>query len=175
MALPQKVHEILLQDAIQRDLTTARRACLVNILLRERFLTREQLITRVEWELGKGSFGDSAWKDTFYRDMRVVKQALSAAGYQMAYRRKPIRPGYYLLGQSSLGSKLADALDGSIAEIDFKQISIFRGLPLARRFNLGCSISDAARNVVAYRIQQRNPELSKDEANRLALIQRKES
>jgi hypothetical protein len=54
---------ILLQDAIQRDRTTARRAGLVEILLQERFLTREQLIVRVEGKLGKGCFGDAAFLD----------------------------------------------------------------------------------------------------------------
>ena len=73
--------DILLQDAIKRDRTTARRAELVQILLHERRLTREQLIARVEGKLGKGCFGESAWEDTFFRDMKLVKRALKAAGY----------------------------------------------------------------------------------------------
>jgi hypothetical protein len=45
----------LLEDAITRDRTTARRAALLRILHQERFLTREQLIVRVEGVLGVGS------------------------------------------------------------------------------------------------------------------------
>jgi hypothetical protein len=74
--------ELLLADAIDRDRTTARRATLCAILLHERYLTRQQLIVRVEGKLGAGCFGESAWVDTFYRDMQVVKKALRAAGYQ---------------------------------------------------------------------------------------------
>ncbi len=64
---------ILLEEAIHRDRTTARRVALVEILLQERFLTREQLIVRVEGKLGKDCFGDAAWEDTFFRDKQVVK------------------------------------------------------------------------------------------------------
>jgi hypothetical protein len=144
-------------------------------LWQERFLRRAQLIARVEGELGRGCFGVSAWEDTFYRDIRVVKQALQAAGYRLAYRRNPTRPGYYLLDQPALGDQLAEALDGSLAEVDPAQIAIYRAMPPAERFRLGCSISDAARRAVAYRIQQRNPGLSLAEANRLALSRRVET
>ena len=63
---------------------TARREALLRILWRERFITRRGLIARVESELGAGCFGGAAWQDTFYRDMRVVKQALATAGYSLA-------------------------------------------------------------------------------------------
>lgn len=173
-ALPTEVHEILLQDAVQRDQTTARRTCLLKILWNERYLTREQLILRVEAELGRGCFGDSAWKDTFYRDMRVVKRAFQAAGYQMVYRRSRKQPGYALRGQPSLEANLAKILDSSVAEVDRAQIAVLRSKTMAERFQLGCSISDTARRVVAYRIQQMHPELSPAEANRLALTTRTE-
>ena len=66
--------EIILQNAIQRDLTSARCTVLLETLWQARYLTWAQLIERVELRLGKNCFGISAWKDTFYRDMRVVKQ-----------------------------------------------------------------------------------------------------
>ena len=165
----QKAKETLLQDAAQRDRTTARRACLLKILWQERFLSREQLVARLEGELGKGCFGVAAWQDTFYRDMRLVKRALKAAGYEMAYSRDARKPGYYLRGQPSLAPELVKSLEGSIAEVDLAQISIYHRMSPAERFRQGCSISDAAREVVAYRIRQRNPQLSLAEANRLAL------
>jgi hypothetical protein len=169
MKVPPAGKDVLLQDAISRDRTTARRAILFNILLQERYLTREQLIVRAEGKLGKGCFGDSAWQDTFYRDMQVVKRALRAAGYHPAYSRSYQRPGYYLRNQPSIGSDLSDALEGSIAEIDRTQILIFKKLTIAQRFRQGCAISNLARQVVAHRIRQRKPQLSLTEAHRLAV------
>jgi hypothetical protein len=152
--------EVLLGDAITRDRTTARRSALWAILHHERYLTREQLIVRVEDKLGKGCFGDSAWDDTFYRDMRVVKRALRAAGYQLTYSRSSRRPGYYLRDQPAIGADLAAALDGSVAEVDRSQIAVFKRLSYKQRFQQGYSISDLARRVVAGRIRQRKSQLS---------------
>ena len=160
---------VLLEDAITRDRTTARRSALVKILLQERYLTREQLIVRVEGKLGKGCFGNSAWEDVFFRDMQVVKRALRAAGYQPAYSRSLQQPGYYLRNQPSIGSDLAATLDGCVAEVDPFQISIFKQLSIRQRFLQGCSISNLARQVVAHRSRQRNPHLSLAEAHRLAV------
>lgn len=157
-----------MEDAAERDRTTARRDCLLRLLWQERYLTREQLVARVEGKLGSGCFGDSAWEDTFYRDMRIVKSALKAAGHRLAYARNLERPGYYLAGQPVIGPKLAKTLEGSVAEVDPAQIAIFRRLSPAQRFQLGCSITDAALQAVAYRIRQRNPDISVAEAYRQA-------
>ena len=165
---------ILLEDAVHRDRTTARRAALVEILLQERFLTREQLIVRVEGKLRKGCFGDAAWEDTFYRDMQVVKQALRASGYQPAYSRSSKQRGYYLRNQARVGLELAAILDACVAEADLSQIEVFKNLTFAQRFRQGCSVSNLARNVVAHRIRQRFPTLSMAEAQRLAIQERKE-
>ena len=169
MNISPAVLDVLLQDAITRDRTTARRADLLNILHQERYLTREQLIVRVEGKLGKGCFGYSAWQDTFYRDMQVVKRALRAAGYQPAYSRSFQRPGYYLRNQPSIGSDLSATLDGCVAEVDPSQIAIYKQLSIGQRFHQGCSISNLARQVVAHRIRQRNPQLSLVESHRLAI------
>ena len=164
-----KAKDIILLDAIRRDLTAARRSVLLEILWHERYLTRAQLIARVELRLGRKCFGTSAWKDTFYRDMRVVKQALGAVGYSLSYSRNSLQPGYYLRGQPALSAELSQALRSSAAEADQRQIDIYQRLPAAGRFRQGCSISDIARRVVAYRIGRENPDLSPAEANRLAL------
>jgi hypothetical protein len=160
---------VLLDDAINRDRTTARRAALVEILLKERYLTREQLITRVEGKLGKGCFGDVAWEDTFFRDMQVVKQALKAAGYQPAYSRSSKKHGYYLRNRPAISADLSSVLDGCVAEVDKSQMEIFRKLTIAQRIQQGCSVSNLARNVVAHRIQQRKPDLGLAEAYRMAV------
>ncbi|HET9909928.1 MAG TPA: hypothetical protein VFQ23_24990, partial [Anaerolineales bacterium] len=96
--------------------------------------------------------------------MRIAKLAFEAAGYQLVYSRKKEQPGYYLDGQSALSSEIKQVLKGSAAEVDQRQIDIYRKLSFAERFHQGCSISDIARKVVAYRIHQENPRLSLAEA-----------
>jgi hypothetical protein len=169
LVLPTMMKDAILHDAIQRDITTARRVALLEILWHERYLTRSQFITRVELRLGKNCFGISAWEDTFYRDMRFVKQAFETARYKLLYSRKKEQPGYYLDGQPALSSEFKQVLKGSAVEVDQRQIDIYRKLSFEERFHQGCSISDTARKVVAYRIRQENPRLSVAEANRMAL------
>jgi len=161
--------EIIFQDAIQRDITTARRSALLEILWHERYLIRSQLIARVERQLGRSCFGISAWQDTFYRDMRIVKKALQAAGFTLLYSRNKSQPGYYLRGQPALSPEFKHILKSSVDEVDQQQIDIYQKLSPSDRFSQGCSISDTARRVVAYRIQQENPKVSLVEANRMAL------
>jgi hypothetical protein len=168
-SLPAVMKDAILQDAMQRDITTARRVALLEILWHERYLTRSHLIVRIECRLGKNCFGISAWEDTFFRDMRFVKQAFEAGGYQLLYSRNRQQPGYYLDGQPALSFEIQQVLKGSAAEVDQRQIDIYRKLSFAERFHQGCSISDTARKVVAYRIRQDNPKLSVMEANRIAL------
>ena len=169
IVLSRKAIEVNLQDAIQRDITTARRAALLQILWNERYLTRAQLIARVEYRLGRNSFGTSAWEDTFYRDMRVVKQAFQAAGYILEYSRNKEHLGYYLRGQPALLPEFRQMVKASASEVDQRQIDIYQQLSSVARFQQGCAISDTARNVVAYRIRQENPKLTPLEANRMAL------
>jgi hypothetical protein len=169
LSLPVVMKDAILRDAMQRDITTTRRVALLEVLWNERYLKRAQLIARVELRLWKNCFGISAWEDTFYRDMRFVKQAFEAAGYQLLYSRKKERPGYYLGGQPALSSETQQVLKGSANDVDQRQIDIYRRLSFAERFRQGCSISDTARKVVAYRIRQENPQVSLAEANRMAL------
>ena len=137
--------------------------------MHERDLTRTQLIARVEHRLGRDCFGASAWEDTFFRDMRLVKQAFETAGYWLLYSRNKKQPGYYLDGQSALSSEIKQILKTSAAEVDQRQIDIYQKLSFAERFYQGSSISDTARMVVAYRIPQENPKLPLVEASRMAL------
>jgi hypothetical protein len=169
MLIPCQALELLLTDAIDRDRTTARRATLCAILLHERYLTRQQLIVRVEGKLGAGCFGELAWVDTFYRDMQVVKKALRSVGYQLVYSRSWQRSGYYLRDQPSISADLSTTLAGSVGEVDPSQIAIFKGLSFRQRFLQGCSISNLACQVAANRLRQRKPQLNLAEAQRMAL------
>jgi hypothetical protein len=168
-AISPKAAEVLFQDAMQRDITTARRAALLQILWNERYLTRAQLMARVEFRLGRNCFGTSAWEDTFYRDMRVVKQAFQAAHCRLEYSRNRERRGYYLQGQPDLSPEFRQIVKASAAEVDQRQIDIYHRLTAAARFRQGSGISDTAREVVAYRIREENPDLTPQEANQMAL------
>jgi hypothetical protein len=101
--------------------------------------------------------------------MRVVKKAFQAASYALEYSRYKERAGYYLQGQPALSPEFTQLVKASVAEVDPHQIDIYRQLSVAARFRQGSAISDTARNVVAYRIQQEHPEVTPLEANRMAL------
>lgn len=148
---PVQSRSFIFQDARDRDLVTARRALLLEFIWRERYLTRDGLRLRIEALLGRGCFGASAWKDVFFRDMRVVKGALKAAGYKLRYSRHPKQTGYYLAEQPALAPEIATALRSCAADIDPTQIRIFRNMTVAERFQLGFSVSEAARQVAKRR------------------------
>lgn len=164
-----KAQLVILQDAMLRDITTARRAALLEILWHERYLTRAQLMTRIALRLGKNCFGVSAWEDTFYRDMHTVKAAFKAAGFTLVYSRNKLQAGYYLEGQPAVSPEFKRILHSSVAELDSRQVEIYQRLRPEDRFRQGCSISDTARQVVAFRIREENPSVSIEEANRMAL------
>ncbi len=145
------VQQALLEDAAQRDLVTARRKLLAEFLARERYLTRAGLMSRVEMVLGRGSFGDTAWDDVFYRDMRAVKKSFRAAGYDLAYSRNKARSGYYLRGEGEIGRSIAQQIKGAVDEIDPKQVEVTRSLSPAERAQQGLSITNLAHQVTAYR------------------------
>lgn len=159
----------MLNDAISRDLITARRALLIKVLWHERYLKREHLIERVANFLGKHCFGRTAWQDTFYRDMRFVKNAFQRIGYHLRYSRRIQQPGYYLQNQPALSSEMTTIIHHCISELDSTQLHIFQRLSPADRFRLGCSTSDLAVKVVTARICQRNPHLNGLEASRMAI------
>ena len=147
MKLPENLVQPLLQDAKNRDLVTARRAELLNLLWLERFLTRDQIIVRIEMKLGKECFGVKAWKDNFYRDMRFVKNAFSQAGYELKYSRSKEDSGYYFKGEGPLHAEVKQAIHGALAELDDHQIAIYRNLSPAQLFSQAVSIIDFGRKV----------------------------
>jgi hypothetical protein len=137
----------LLHDAQQRDPVTARRSLLARILLRERYLTREGLIFRVESLMEYASFGEKSWKDNFYRDMRVVKAALKQAGFDLKYSRTKGKSGYYLAGEDSLHPDVKKEIVGALGEIDQEQIEIYKRIPTAQKFYQACSIINLGKKV----------------------------
>jgi len=154
-AFSPDAQNIILQDAVERDTVTARRNSLLEILWHERYLTRSGLIARVEAIVGKDCFGQSAWEDIFYRDMRVVKRAFQSAGYELAYSRSHDRSGYYLRDQTSVSPALRRVIEGTVAEFDAGQVTITRQLQSRERIQQGFSISNLANQVVTYCQKQR--------------------
>jgi hypothetical protein len=145
--LPETTQRYLLHDAEKRDPVTARRSHLARIFLRERFLTRESLMFRVESMMGFAGFGEKSWKDNFYRDMRVVKAALKQAGFDLKYSRTEDRPGYYIAGEPSLHSDVKMEIAGALKEIDSKQIEIYKRISPTQKFYQACSIINLAKKV----------------------------
>ena len=145
--LPETTQNYLLRDAEKRDPVTARRSQLARILLRERYLTRESLMTRVESMMGFASFGDKSWKDNFYRDMRVVKAALKQAGFDLKYSRTGEKPGYYFAGEAPLHPDVKKEIAGAIKEIDPEQIEIYKRISPTQKFYQACSIINLGRKV----------------------------
>ena len=151
--IPTKAQSFLLQDAEKRDRVTARRVYLVRALLRENYLSRETLIRRVEFLMGFKSFEEKSWEDTFYRDMRVVKQALKEAGFEVKYSRRKNESGYYLAGGSRLSIEVKKEIAGAIAELDEEQMKIYKDMSAAQKFYQATSIIDFGKRVSIQRAQ----------------------
>ena len=65
-------------------------------------------------------------------------------------------------------SLLLEMIPGAVAEVDPRQIAIYRRLTPAQRFQQGVSMIELAENVAAYRLRQSKPGL--DEADALREI-----
>lgn len=147
----QQIYRVLLENAVSRDTVTARRKYLVDILSRERYLDRADLIARVEMALGNDTFGASAWEDVFYRDMRVVKKSFQAAGYELAYSRSKGKTGYYLRGEGEFAKNIIKQIQNAVTQMDPRQIEIIRNLSPPQRVQQGLSITRLAHQVTDYR------------------------
>jgi hypothetical protein len=142
--IPQEAAYALLQDAAERDRTTARRAALTEILWHERWLGRGALMERTAQRLGSGCFGESAWEDTFNRDINAVREALSRAGADLAYSRTKGLDGYYLRGQGRLHPDIVAEIARQIVKIDLRQLGIYRALGLPQRVRQALKASEQA-------------------------------
>jgi hypothetical protein len=150
-SLPPGAESVLLLDAQERDVVTARRVRLLQLLWRERYITREGLMQRVETMMGYACFGKKSWEDNFHRDMRVVKAALKRSGHDLKYSRGLERPGYYLAREPSLHPDEERAIRAALRELDPRQVEIYRRISPAQKFAQACSITNLARRVSAAR------------------------
>lgn len=143
-----------LRETAERDLPTARRTALLRLVWEESYLTRQGLIARVEALLGRGCFGPSQ-RSAFYRDVAAVRQALAEADHKLAYSRRRNRPGYYVEGRPLLDERLQRLIAGAVAEVDPRQIAIYRRLGPAQRVWQAAHLSDWLRRANERRLQRR--------------------
>jgi hypothetical protein len=144
----------------------ARRVVLLRLVWQEAYQTRAGLIVRVEAILGRGCFGTTP-HPTFRRDITVVRQALSKAGYRLVYSRRSEQSGYYIEGRPVLDEKLQRLIAGAVAEVDPEQIAASKHLTPAQRFQQASSMIRLAEQVATYRLRQRQPHLNEEKARRI--------
>ena len=154
-----------LREMAEGDLPAARQAALLRLVWEESYLTRQGLMARVEFLLGRGCFGPSPHA-AFQRDMAAVRRVLAEAGHRLVYNRRGGRRGYYVVGRPPLDARLQRLIAGAVAEVDPRQIAISRRLTPAQQFQQGRSMTELAERVAAYRLRQRWPELNAGEARR---------
>jgi hypothetical protein len=143
-----------LRKRAEGDLPAARRAALLRLVWEESYLTRQGLIARVEALLGRGCFGASP-HSTFRRDMAAVRQALAEAGHRLTYSRRRDCKGYYVEGRPLLDERLQRLIAGAVAEVDSRQIVIYRRLEPAQRVWQTAHLSDWLRRANERRLQRR--------------------
>lgn len=78
-----------------RDVVTARRAALLELLWNEGYLLAAGLVTRTEAVVGRGCFGKAA-AATLKRDLRALKTVLAARGWNLRFSRRAGCSGYYM-------------------------------------------------------------------------------
>ena len=76
-------------------------------------------------------------------------------------------PSYQRSKPFELTDKVRKAIAGAIAEIDIEQMKILRTLTPAQRVQQALSMIEATEQVSAYRLRQREPELSEIDALRI--------
>ncbi len=64
-------------------------------------------------------------------------------------------------------NRMRRQIAGAVAEIDLEQMAIVREMTPAERAQQAASLIDAAERVGVYRLMQREPSLSEDEAYRI--------
>ncbi len=142
-----------LRETAEGDLPAARQAALLRLVWQESYLTRQGLIARVEALLGWGCFGSTP-RRTFHRDMAAVRRALAEAGHRLRYSRQVNRRGYYVEGRPLLDEHLRHLIAGAVAEVDPRQIAIYRRLEPAQRVWQAAHLSDWLRRANQRRLQR---------------------
>jgi hypothetical protein len=76
-------------------------------------------------------------------------------------------PSYQREKPFVLTDEVRKAIAGAIAEVDREQIRLLRTKTIAERVQMAASMIEATEQVGVYRLRQREPELSEEEALRI--------
>lgn len=103
------------------------------------------------------------------KDDRQPEQEMGEPAEPPAAEPKPLieNPSYRRAKPFVLTDKDRRAIAGAIAEIDMEQMRILRTMTPAQRVKQAASLIEAAEQVGAYRLRQREPHLSEEEALRI--------
>ncbi len=140
-----------LREIAKLDLPLARQEALLRLIWQEAYLPRQGLVASVATLLGRDCFG-SNWQVTFRHDMASVRQALVEAGHRLAYSRE--HGGYYIEGRPLLDEQLQRLIAGAVAEVDPRQIAIYRQLSPAQRIWQLAHLSDWLRQANERRLHR---------------------
>ncbi len=121
-----------LREIAERDMPAARQAALLRLIWEEPGLIQEGLIARVEYLLGRRCFGSTP-EAAFERDVAAVREALAGAGHRLLQRDDAGRRRYHVEGRPHLDEHLRQLIAGAAAEVDPRQIAIYRRLEPAQR------------------------------------------
>ena len=166
--LPDTLREAVLAEGSSHSLAAARRMTLLDLLWHESHLSGAGLMARTQALLHRGCFGRAALAG-FRRDMRALRRALAAAGYELKFSRRPGLGGYYIPGRPELAPELAASLDAAIRDVDPRQIQIASRLSPADRVRQASQLSDGLRMMAVRRLMAERPQLTMQEAQREVL------
>ena len=157
-ALPTDLRLGLLEDAIERDVVTARRSTLLRLVWQESFLSGAGLIARTEAVVGRGCFGAAA-AATFRRDIRALKALLKRSGFSLRFSRRAGRGGYYVVGRPALAPGLAANIEAGLRDVDPQQVALAARLTPADRVQQAARLSDGLRRMAVRRLLGERPGL----------------
>ncbi len=144
-----------------------RRGLILRLIWFEPFLTEPGLTHRLHALLGRDCLGTSP-DETIRQDIDAVRDWLTAAGHALCHSDDAAKPGYFVRGREQLGERMQRMIVGAVAEVDPAQLWVLRTLSVAQRFRQGGSMIDAAVQVGASRIRQRQPQVGREESLNMA-------
>ncbi len=142
-----------------------RRSLIARMIWQVAYQRSTGLIENVAYLIGRRAWGENS-RATLATDMVHLRQVMTSAGHHLAYSHQPEHKGFYIRGRPLLDPQLERRMIGAMAEIDPAQMAITRQLTPAQRFTQAMSMIDFVTKAGVYRLRQRQPTLSLEEAQR---------
>ncbi|CAN5694222.1 hypothetical protein BH10CHL1_BH10CHL1_03730 [soil metagenome] len=147
------------------DLPALRRSLIARMIWQVSYQHSTGLIENIAYLIGRRAWGENP-RATLAADMLYLRRVLAIAGHHLAYSQQSEHRGFYIPGRPLLDPQLERRMLGAMAEIDPAQMAITRQLTPAQRFAQAMSMIDFVTRVGVYRLRQRQPTLSLEEAQR---------